>query len=49
MSLVVEGEVVGATEAAGAVLTLEGLSAGVLAEVTGQLVRAREAPVAARP
>lgn len=45
----VQGEVVGAGEGSVAHLALEGLGAGVLAEVAGQLVRAGEAPVALIP
>ena len=45
----VQRQVVGAREAAVAHAALEGLGAGVLAVVAGQLVRAREPPVAAFP
>ena len=44
-----QGQVVGAGEAAAAGHTLEGLGAGVLPVVTGQLVRAGEAPITALP
>ena len=45
----VEGEVVRPGEAPVALAALEGLDAGVLAQVPGQLVRPREPPLAALP
>lgn len=45
----VQGEVIRAGEAAVAHAALEGLGSRVLAVVAGQLVRAREPPVAAFP
>ena len=45
----VEGEVVAAREPAAAVGTLEGLCAGVLPVVAGELVGAGEAPLASLP
>ena len=45
----VQRQVVGAREAAVAHAALEGLGPGVLAVVAGQLIRAREPPVAAFP
>ena len=45
----VEGEVVAAREPAAAVGALEGLGAGVLAVVAGELVGAGEAPLASLP
>lgn len=49
MPLHVQGQVVGAGEAAVAHATLERLGPGVLSVVAGQLVRARKPPVTALP
>ena len=49
MPLHVQGQVVGAREAAVAHPALERLGPGVLPVVAGQLVRAREPPVTALP
>ena len=49
VSLHVEGQVVGAREAAAADGALEGLGPRVLPEVARQLVRAGEAPVTTLP
>lgn len=49
VSLVVQRQVVGPREASVTVLTLEGLGARVFAEVSRQLVRARESPLTAFP
>lgn len=49
MALHVQGQVVGAREAAAAGDALEGFGSGVFPVVSGQLVRPGEAPVAALP
>lgn len=49
VTLHVQGQVVGAREAAAAGDALEGLGPGVFPVVSGELVRSGEAPVAALP
>lgn len=49
VALHVQGQVVGAREAAAAGDALEGLGSGVLPVVSGELIRSGETPVAALP